>query len=236
MGPNFVAKRHPRSRGVFNITDLTVAQRDNVLSNIPIEEVWGVGRRLNVSLMNLGITTVAELRDADIASIRTRYGVVLERLVRELRGESCIEIEEVTPAKQQIINSRSFGQAVDTVEDLQDALAHFISNAAVKLRKQFSVASILQVFIMTDRFREDKQQYCPGITIPLTTPTASTTELQQWAVIGLQDIFREGFQYKKAGIILSGILPADFHQGDLFTGAAKTRPGLMEVMDDLNHK
>ncbi|MFZ6774543.1 Y-family DNA polymerase [Undibacterium sp. SXout7W] len=231
---NFVAKRHPRSNGVFNISDLTQKQQDSVFSNILIEEVWGIGRKLNASLVTQGISTVAELRDANIAGIRTRYGLVLERIVRELRGEDCIEIEEVAPAKQQIITSRSFGQVIESVEDIQDALAHFVSNAAFKLRQQESVASVLQVFIMTDRFRDDRPQYCPSITIPLISPSASSTELQQWAVRGLQDIFREGFQYKRAGVILSGILPAAFYQGDLFVNKEHAKPGLMRVMDDIN--
>lgn len=230
---NYVAKRHPKSKGVFNLNDLTPRQANSVFENIAIEEVWGIGRRLNASLTAAGVNTVAELRAADIASMRKKYGVIMEKLIRELRGESCIDIQEVAPAKQQIINSRSFGQPVAAIEDLQDALAHFVSNAAVKLRKQNSLAGMLQVFIMTDRFREERPQYNPCISIPLTTPTANTSELQGWAVKGLQEIYREGYLYKKAGVILTGIVPGDFYQGDMFAGTPSS-PALMEVMDNIN--
>lgn len=230
---NYVAKRHPRSKGVFSINELTASQADSVFENIGIEEVWGIGRRLTASLTASGIYTVAQLRQADIASMRAKYGVVMAKLIRELRGESCVSMEEVAPAKKQIINSRSFGNAVAAIEDLQDALAHFVSNAALKLRQQNSLAGMLQVIVMTDRFREDQPQYHPCISVPLITPTASTTELQKWALCGLSQIFKEGYQYKKAGVILSGIVPAAFHQGDMFASTAAS-PVLMEVMDNIN--
>lgn len=230
---NFVAKRHPRSQGIFNINALTTSQTNSVFKNIPTEEVWGIGRRLTAALNNLGIDTVQQLRDADLASMRKRFGVVMEKTIRELRGEACIELEELAPAKKQIINSRSFGQAVTAIEDIQDALAHFVSNAAKKLRDQNSVAAMLQVFIMTDRFREDRPQYCPSVTIPLTTPTANSMTLQGWALAGLESMYKSGFHYKKAGVILSEICDASLYQGDLFA-AAPENPALMKALDAIN--
>ncbi|MFD2274762.1 DUF4113 domain-containing protein [Undibacterium arcticum] len=153
--------------------------------------------------------------------------------MRELRGEPCIELEELAPAKKQIINSRSFGQAVTAIEDLQDALAHFVSNAAKKLRDQHSIAGMLQVFIMTDRFREDRPQYCPSVTIPLTTPTANSMTLQGWALAGLASMYKSGFHYKKAGVILSEVCDASRYQGDLFA-AVPEDPALMTTLDEIN--
>lgn len=230
---NFLAKRHPRSRGVFDYNALTPSQVDNVLTNIPIGEVWGIGRRLDASLNEQGIETVLQLRDADIGTMRARYGVVMEKTIRELRGESCLEIEEITPAKKQIINSRSFGQPVSEQADLEDALAHFVSNAARKLREQQSIASVLQVFISTDRFREDRPQYCPSVSIPMPTATSDTIALQGWAVQGLKQIYRPGFLYKKAGVIVSGICHESHFQGDLFAPAPMATK-LMETLDQLN--
>ncbi|MDY7576735.1 DUF4113 domain-containing protein [Herbaspirillum sp. RTI4] len=204
-----------------------------MLKNIPVEEIWGVGRRLTMALNQRGIDTVLQLRDADVAAMRQGFGVVMEKTIRELRGEACIELEEVAPPKKQIVNSRSFGHAVTTIEDLQDALAHFVSNAARKLRDQHSLAGLLQVFIMTDRFREDRPQYCPSITIPLTVPTAHTMVLQGWAVAGLAAIYQSGFHYKKAGVILSDIGDASLYQGDLFAAAPKN-PALMTTLDAIN--
>jgi DNA polymerase V len=158
---NFVAKRHPKSKGVFNFNTLTSQQMSSVLRNIPTEEVWGIGRKLTAALNDMGIVNVLQLRDADVPSLRKRFGVVMEKTIRELRGEACIEFEDVTPSKQQIINSRSFGNMVTELADLEDALSHFVSNAAKKLRDQNSVANMLQIFILTNRFRQDQEQYSP---------------------------------------------------------------------------
>jgi DNA polymerase V len=230
---NFIAKRHPKSRGVFNINRLSPKQVESVLTNIPTDEVWGVGRKLTASLSEFGIDTVLQLRDADIASMRKRFGVVMEKTIRELRGEACLELDDMASAKKQIINSRSFGKSVGTIEDVQDALAHFVSSAAKKLRDQGSIAGMMQVFLLTDRFRAEQPQYCPGITIPLVTPTANTMTLQKWALAGLDSIFRSGYLYKKAGVILSEICDASSYQGDLFAGAPENSK-IMQVFDQMN--
>jgi DNA polymerase V len=232
---NFVAKRHPKSFGVFNINLLSPAQVNSVLTNIPTEEIWGIGRKLTASLNEFGIDTVLQLRDADVASMRKRFGLVMEKTIRELRGESCIDMEDVAPAKKQIISSRSFGQPVSEIEDLQDALAHFVSNAAKKLRDQHSIAGMMHVFIMTDRFREDRPQHCPSISIPMTTPTANIMTLQQWAVTGLKSIFKSGYQYKKAGVMLSEITHESTFQGDLFAPEPED-PTIMRVIDAMNKR
>jgi DNA polymerase V len=234
---NFVAKRHPRSRGVFDFNRLNSSQLDSVLRNIPVEEIWGIGRKLSASLEALGICYALQLRDADTPSLRQRFGVVMEKTIRELRGEACIEFEEIAPAKQQIINSRSFGHKVTELADLEDALSHFISNAAKKLRDQKSVASMLQIFILTDRFRQDQEQYSPHLAIPLITPSANTITLQSYAMQGLRSIYRTGYQYKKAGVILSDITPASRYQGDLFAPATKkNNPQLMQTLDNINQR
>ena len=232
---NFIAKRHPRSQGIFNFNLLSDQQQISVLRNIPVAEVWGIGGRLSGALNAAGIDSALQLRDADAASMRQRFGVVMEKTLRELRGDGCIELEEVTPARKQIINSRSFGQVVDECEDLQDALAHFVSNAAKKLRDQHSVAAVLQVFIMTDRFRTDRPQYNPSVSIPMPIPTANTISLQKWAIAGLKQIYRPGYGYKKAGVILSEISSANQSQGDFFANAGTVEDGaLMAALDAVN--
>jgi len=233
---SFVSKRHPKSKGVFSFNTLTPQQQEHVLSHIPVEEVWNIGRRLTASLNALGIYSALQLRDADPPSMRARFGVVIEKTIRELRGESCIEIEKVAPAKKQIISSRSFGQHVTERADLEEALAHFVSNAAVKLRQQQSVAGMLHVFIQTDRFREDHPQYCPSIAVPLPMPTANTLRLQHWAVQALRSLYRDGFQYKKAGVMLADIHSQHIHQPDLFEKPQQESLVLMNAMDRLNEK
>ena len=230
---NFVAKRHPKSRGVFNFNALTSQQVNSVLKNIPTEEVWGIGRKLTTALDEMGIVNVLQLRDADAASLRKRFGVIMEKTIRELRGEACVEFEDVAPAKQQIINSRSFGGMVTELADLEDALSHFISNAAKKLRNQGSVANMLQIFILTNRFRQDQQQYSPHVAIPLIVPTSNTITLQKYALQGLKVIFRAGYHYKKAGVILSEISKASVYQADMFS-AILEKPELMQTLDLIN--
>lgn len=232
---NFVAKRHPKSRGVFNFNTLTAQQMNSVLRNIPTEEVWGIGRKLTAALNEMGIVNVLQLRDADVPSLRKRFGVVMEKTIRELRGEACIEFEDVTPSKQQMINSRSFGNMVTELADLEDALSHFVSNAARKLRDQNSVANMLQIFILTNRFRQDQEQYSPHLAIPLITPTANTMTLQKYALQGLKVIFKPGYHYKKAGGILSEISKASVYQTDMFASVPE-KPELMQTLDRINQR
>jgi len=232
---NHVAKKHPKSQGVFDYNILTPAQQNNVLANLAAGDVWGIGSKLARRLAELGIATVLQLRDADIPAMRARYGIVMEKIIRELRGEACIDIEEIEPVKKQIVSSRSFGQAVTELAELQDAVAHFISNAAEKLRRQKSVAGLLQVFVMTDRFRPEKPQYNPCLSVPLSVPTADSLELNRRAFQAVAQIYRSGYEYKKAGVVLSGIQPERILQKDLFSAAeAMPTAKLMATLDRIN--
>lgn len=234
---NNVAKKHPRSKGVFTFNDLTAAQESNVLGHLEVGDVWGIGRKLSAKLHAMGIETVLQLRTSDPASMRAKFGVVMEKTIRELRGEDCIGLEEVAPAKQQIVSSRSFGSPVVLIEDLADAITHFVTNAAGKLRAQKSITGLLQVFIMTDRFREDRPQYNPTIAIPIPVATADTMEIASYAVQGLHSIFRDGYQYKKAGVILGDIRPEHVIQPDLFaTKEDGCSASIMATIDEINAK
>ncbi|MFZ6655955.1 DUF4113 domain-containing protein [Undibacterium sp. TJN19] len=135
----------------------------------------------------------------------------------------------------QIISSRSFGKNVTAIEDIEDALAHFVSNAARKLRDQGSIAGMLQVFIQTNRFRTELPQYNPCLALPLVTATSCTMALQRYAIAALKVMFKAEYQYKKAGVILSEICPASTFQGDMFA-AGNEKPELMAAMDALNSR
>lgn len=234
---NNVAKKHPKSKGVFNFNQLTPKQLDSVLRNIEVGDIWGVGRKLSAKLQDLGIDTALALRDSDTVGMRAKFGIVMEKTIRELRGEECIALEELMPPRQQIISSRSFGAPVVLLDDLADSISHFASIAAAKLRSQKSTAALLQVFIMTDRFREDRPQYNPSIAIPMPQATADTMEIAGYASLGLRKIFKEGYQYKKAGVILGEIGPDHIVQSDLFSVAApETSTNLMSTLDAINAK
>ncbi len=178
---NHVAKKHPRSRGVFNFNALTPDQKTRLLRRIPAEEVWGVGPRLTQKLARHGVHTVEDLRQAHVPTLRAEFGVVMEKTQRELQEISCVELQEVQPDRQQIISSRSFGSMVTELPVLKDALSTFVANACAKLRAQNSHAAVIQVFLRTNRFRKDLPQYMPSLAVPLPYPTNDSLEVNRWA-------------------------------------------------------
>ncbi len=233
---NFVAKRHPRSKGVFNYNDLTEAQQTKLLSQITVDEVWGVGRKLTKRLDEHGIQTVQDLRLAHTPTLRAEFGVVIEKTQRELQGIACIDLQEVVPDKQQIISSRSFGSMVEDVDVLKDAMSTFVANACAKLRAQDSHASVIQVFLHTNRFRKALPQYMPSLAIPLPMPTNDSLAVNKWACHLIDLMFKPEYQYKKAGVVLSEISPTSHIQGDLLALETENNSRLMTAIDQLNSR
>ncbi len=233
---NYVAKKHPRSKGVFNYNDLTDAQQTKLLSQIMVDEVWGVGRKITKRLAQYGIQTVQELRVAHTPTLRSEFGVVMEKTQRELQGISCIDLEEHVPDKQQIISSRSFGKPITELAVVQDALSVFVANATAKLRAQDGQAALVQVFLQTNRFKPEEPQYNPSMAVPLPQPTNDSLVINRWVhhVAGL--LWREGYNYKKAGIMLGDISPVSMVQGDLLEPAVTSDTRLMKAIDGLNSR
>ena len=231
---NHVAKKHPRSQGVFNYNALTDAQKAALLQRIPVSEVWGVGRKLTQRLQAHGVHTVLDLREAHIPSLRAEFGVVMEKTQRELQETPCIQMEEVAADKQQIIASRSFGSMVTELPVLKDALSTFVANACAKLRAQNSQAAVIQVFLQTNRFRKDLPQYSPSLAVPLPQPTHDTLVVNRWADALCERMFREGYQYKKAGVMLSELSPVTHQQGDWLEASPPGHSKLMQALDHLN--
>ena len=233
---NHVAKKHPRSKGVFNYNDLTDSQKAKLLKQIPVEEVWGVGRKLTKKLAVHGVQTVYDLQQAHVPTLRAEFGVVMEKIQRELQEVPCIELQEIQPDKQQIISSRSFGGMVSELVVLQDALSTFVANACAKLRAQKSHAAVIQVFLQTNRFRKDLPQYNPSLAVPLPYPTNDSLEVNRCASYLCERMFKPGYQYKKAGIMLSEISPVTRQQGDLLEASPESNNRLMEALDSLNRR
>jgi DNA polymerase V len=231
-----VAKNHPRSRGVFNYNDLSDGQKTQLLQRIPVHEVWGIGRQLTQRLLQHGVRSVLDLREAHVATLRAEFGVVMEKTQRELQEIPCVDLQEVQPARQQIISSRSFGQMVTELPVLQDALSSFVANACTKLRAQDSHAAVIQVFLQTNRFREDLPQYMPSLAVPLAYPTNDTREVNRWAHHLCSQMFKPGYSYKKAGVVLSDISPVTHRQGDLLEPAQLPNHSLMQALDRLNQR
>jgi len=220
--------------GVCDFGALSKSEYEALLASLPVEEIWGVGRKLTARLNSLGIRTVKALRDADARTLRENFSVVMERAILELRGVSCLELEEVAPAKQQIISSRSFGTYVTTLPGLEEAVATYIARAAEKLRAQDSVAGAVEVYIRTNPFGEKQPQYQRAIAVPLTQATSDTIRLTRAALWGLKRIFKPGYAYQKAGVMLMEIAPAGQLQGVLFEPSTTARSRLMEVIDEAN--
>ena len=189
-------------------------------------------RKLNA----IGTHTVLDLRNASPKEIRSQFGVVMERTCSELRGISCLTLEDIAPARQQIMSSRSFGVPVESIEELQEAVACYTTRAAEKLRQQQSISAAVHIFLQTNRFKDDEPQYHPGITMPLIEATDDTRTLISAAIRGLKHIFRPGFHYKKAGVMLTLLSDKTVRQGSLFESSADRERStkLMAVVDAIN--
>ena len=235
---NHVAKKQTIFQGVCDFDDFSAQELDRTLGEIDVGEVWGVGGRTTPRLIEMGIRTVLDLKQTPPARIRQRFSVVLERTVAELNGDSCIAIEELAPPKQQIMCSRSFGAPVFDLVELSQSVISYTSRAAVKLRNQASLAGAVQVSIRTNPFRENEPQYCPGITVPLESPTDNTQALVGAALFGLKQIFRPGFSYAKSAIMLMDIIPADKRPMTLFDDPEHIArsDALMKTMDRINRE
>jgi DNA polymerase V len=212
---NHVAKKRPEHGGVFDLEALPGSAQDALLAGIAVQEVWGIGARLAQRLAPLQIRSARELRDADAATLRARFGVVVERTQRELRGSPCLAMEEVRPKRRQIMCSRSFGREVDTFEELREAVLTHALRAADKLRAENSQTHALGVFIQTNPFKPERPQYSRGVTVPLPHACDDRLELARAAVAGLQALYRPGFSYKKAGVMLMEIAAGATRQASL---------------------
>ena len=235
---NHVAKKRPQYDGVFDYGLLSTSEQSTLLESIDVGEVWGVGGRITARLNRRGITHVLALREADPKILRREFGVTLERTLRELRGESCLALEEVNPPKQQIMCSRSFGKLVLRVEELREAVMAYTARAAEKLRGQQSVAGSIHVFLNTNRFKTDEPQYQAGLTVPLLSPTSDTLALVKAALFGLEQLYRPGYRYQKAGVMLLELDSARSRQLQLFdepeSEAMERRKRLMKTLDEVN--
>ncbi|PSJ15843.1 Y-family DNA polymerase [Nitrosomonas supralitoralis] len=234
---NYIAKKYPKLDGVCNLNDMTPFQQDIWFKRIKVGEIWGVGRRLAPKLNQYGIETVYDLKQASSTTMRNKFSVVMEKIIRELNGISCIDLEEVTPPKKEIVCSRSFGIKITSLTDLEEAVSLYISRASEKLRRQHSYTGSISVFINTSRFSKPKDNYFNVIRIPLPTQSASTIVLTKAAIWGLRKIYRHGYKYQKAGVILSNLVDTEIRQTDLFgLSPISNRYQLMKVVDNINDR
>ncbi len=233
---NHVAKKNARFGSVCDFNALSETELNDLLAAIAVGEVWGVGRRSTGKLNEMGIHSVLDLKRTSAKRLREKFSVVQERIVEELNGVACLELDDIVPNKQQIICSRSFGTLTSLLPDLEQAIIAYASRAAEKLRQQHSLACGIQVYIRTNPHKERDPQYQQAMLLPLPEPTDDTRLMCHAALHGLRQIYRTGYAYQKAGVMLTGIIPSSARPRTLFDNveAQQKSHALMQTLDHIN--
>ncbi|TKW61184.1 MAG: Y-family DNA polymerase [Blastochloris viridis] len=230
---NRLGKKNPASGGVHIME--TECQQEEGLERLELGDIWGIGRRLVPRLEKLGIHTPLQLRDADPAFIRSNFNVVLERLCRELRGESCLPLEMVNPQKKSIVCSRAFGVMTDCRDMVREAVATYACRGAEKLRREGVVTNQLVVFIQTNPFDPKAPQYHPSIPLTLPVATNDSRRLLKTALEGFEKVWRDGYRFKKAGLMFNNLHSPEEAQMGLWDMPDDSRSTqLMKALDGLN--
>lgn len=231
---NHAAKTWKKTGGVVDLSDRQ--RQRKLLALIPIEDVWGIGRRISRKLRMMRIDTALDLANASTVTIRKIFGVFIERTLRELNGESCIELEEVRKIKQQILCSRSFGTKVLDIQIMRKAICDYAERAAEKLREEKQRCKIIGLFIQTSRHASD-DNYANSINITLEYPSSDTRDIIHATMRGLDIIWQDGYRYYKAGVMLSDFTDSDITQFDMFSTqkAFKNSNELMRTLDIINN-
>ena len=237
---NYIAKTQPYWQGVCDLSILSETILDNLLAAIEVGEIWGIGRHTREKLNHLNINTALALKQADADFIGHMFSVTVKRTMLELRGVSVLQLDEVIPPRQQILCSRTFGMPVTQYAELEEAVTSYITRAAEKLRCQSALTNTVHVDIRTNPHRKRDAQYQQGITVTLSESASDTIKLVQAALWGLKRIYRPGYRYGKAGVILMNLIPAGMRQTALFTdniiATANKTQSLMKTIDLINRR
>ncbi|MDU8583363.1 translesion error-prone DNA polymerase V subunit UmuC [Pseudomonas syringae pv. actinidiae] len=233
---NYTAKRLlSHTGGVVDICDLH--NRNWVLRNTAVSEVWGVGRKMKVHLEAMNIRTAMDLARADARTLRDRFSVVIEKTARELAGVSCLELGEAAPPKQEICCSRMFGKRLTTIEPIKEAVATYTQRAAEKLRSQNSLCKKIRVSIRTGMFNPDEAKYANGALVELPYPTNDVRLMTKAATEAVSRLFRPGFKYSKAEVLLLDLRQPGEFTDDLFAACQPAAAEkVMGVLDEINSR
>ena len=211
---SYGAKKYTATQGVV---DLSKQERQRKLMSImPVEEIWGVGNRLKAHLNRMGITTALDLADTDTKLIRKRFSIVLERTVMELKGYPCIGLEEHPSTKKEIVVSRTFGKKVTTLESINEAVSDYAARASEKLRREKQYCKVVSVFARTNPFRLQDQQYSNILSCKLSSPTNDTRDILHATKMLSRRVYKKGYNFIKAGVMLSDFYDKDVYQSDFF--------------------
>lgn len=231
---NHCAKRLPQLDSVCDLSDATT--RDRIFPSIPVDEVWGIGASATAKLARLGIDTVADLCRINPKHARDVLTVAGERIIRELHGVACLALDQLPTARKGIASTRSFSHPVTEFAQMSEAVASYATRAAEKLREQQLVAQHLSVFMHTNKFNGDPS-YANTLGFYLPEATSDTFELIRHALWAAKRIWRDGYRYSKAGIMLNSLTPPGRAPRSLFsTVRAERSAGLMKALDAINAK
>ncbi|MEE4253742.1 MAG: translesion error-prone DNA polymerase V subunit UmuC [Desulfuromusa sp.] len=232
---NYAAKKFKATGGVVDLSD--PIRQKKLLGITPVSEVWGVGRKHSEKLKRIGITTALQLAQMDSQRIRRLYSVVMERTVRELNGEACIDLDHSPAAKQQIMCSRSFGEKITEYATLRETICEFAARAAEKLRNEKQLAHVVNVFVRTSPFVKTDPIYSNSATGKLAQPSSDTRDILSLTVKLFDSIWKDGYRYAKAGVMLGDFCSPELLQYDLFhpQSGKSHRDKLMQAVDNINH-
>ncbi len=231
---NKYAKKVHKDKGVYVIDN--EEKREEVLRWLPLGDIWGIGRR-NQSYFGVqhGVNSAWEFSKLSDEFVRQKMGVVGVRLLKELNGIPCIDMETIRPSKQNICTSRSFPKNIESKEIIEQAVGTFITRCGEKLRMDKTCAGVITVFLYTNRFRTDMRQHHGSLSVKIPIPTNHTPELMHYGMRAFEEIFKNGYLYKKAGVIVQDIVPQDQVQGALFQKIDRTKQTkLMDLLDSIN--
>ncbi|AMG98157.1 translesion error-prone DNA polymerase V subunit UmuC [Serratia liquefaciens] len=231
---NYAAKKWLQTGGVVDLSNHE--RQRKLMALVPTAEVWGIGRRISKKLQLMGVETALQLADASTTMIRKNFSVVIERTVRELRGEPCLSLEEFAPTKQQIICSRSFGDRITEYDAMHQAICMYATRAAEKLREERQYCRYINAWVKTSPFSINEEYYGNTASIKLITPTQDTRDIIAAAIRCLDAIWQSGHRYQKAGVMLQDFYSQGIAQLNLFD-EFQPRPNserLMTVLDHIN--
>ncbi|MFP4529401.1 MAG: Y-family DNA polymerase [Candidatus Kapaibacterium sp.] len=232
---NRIAKKFPERTGGVYVID-SEDKRDKALKWLPVEDVWGIGRRHTKRLNRMGITRAWDFVLLPDQWVRKNMTVVGLRMKRELLGEPMLAIDDDAAPKKNIATTRTFEANYSNIKDVRERVITFAATCAEKLRRQRSKCNALMVFVHTNPHRDDHIQYARNVVVRTPWPTNSSIELARVAEFGLERIFREGYYYKKAGVIVMDIVPDRPFQLGLFGNSNPRHEAAMRVMDAINEE
>lgn len=231
---NKIAKKfEDRTKGVYCID--TEEKRIKALKWTKIEDVWGIGRRISKKLKGIGVHTAFQFTLLPEEYVRKQFSVVGLRLKHELQGKPVLQLEEVK-TKKNIATTRSFAKNITELSDLKERVSTFASSCAEKLRRQNSACNAIMVFIHTNGHRKEQAQYSKNLVIKLPYGSNSDITISRYAIKALEAIYKKGYAYKKAGVIVMGIVPENTLQHNLFYQENPKHKTLMQTVDNVNRR